>query len=198
MSRPHSSKLTLSRHDEGLELSHEEFAEADFQEPWRYERVEGRLFVMTPAGPDHRDTAEPFRDALVFYKINHPEIVHKVEQESWVIIDEDAERLPDLAVYLRTDEEPPRIPERVPELIFEIVSPTPADHRRDYEEKRAEYLRIGVQEYVIVDRFAQRVLVLRLREDNYLEMELGPNDAYTTQLLPGLEIPLGKIFEDRP
>ncbi len=83
----------------------------------------------------------------------------------------------------------------MPELIFEIVSPGPADHRRDYEEKRAEYLRIGVEEYVIVDRFAQRVLVLQLREGNYLETELGPNDAYTTALLPGLEIPLMKILE---
>ncbi len=110
MSRPHSSKLTLSRHDEGLELSHEEFAEADFQEPWRYERVEGRLFVMTPAGDGHHSATEPFRNYLGAYALLHPEIVDHVYQESWVIIDEDTERLPDIAVYLRSEEEPPRIP----------------------------------------------------------------------------------------
>jgi Uma2 family endonuclease len=85
MSRSHPSKLTLSKEDHGLELTHEEFAEADFEEPWRYERVNGRLLVMTPAGPDHRDTAEPFRDALVVYKVNHPDIVDKVEQDCWVV-----------------------------------------------------------------------------------------------------------------
>ena len=33
MTRPHPSKLTLSQNDDGLELTHEEFAEADFQKP---------------------------------------------------------------------------------------------------------------------------------------------------------------------
>jgi Uma2 family endonuclease len=78
----------------------------------------------------------------------------------------------------------------VPELIFEIVSPVAADRRRDYEEKRAEYQRIGVEEYVIVDQVEHRLLVLRLQDGQYVEKELGSNDTYRTDLLPGLEIPL--------
>jgi Uma2 family endonuclease len=76
------------------------------------------------------------------------------------------------------------------------LAPTAADRRRDYEEKRAEYQRIGVWEYVIVDRFEHRVLVLRLQNGQYAETELGPNDSYTTALLPGLEIPLEKILSN--
>jgi Uma2 family endonuclease len=195
MTRPHSAKLTLSQKDHGLELTHEEFAEADFQEPWRYERVNRRLVVMTPAGDGHQSTTEPFRSHLGAYALSHPDIVDHVYQDSWVVIDEDTERFPDIAVYLRSDEVPALIPQRVPELIFEIVSPSAADRRRDYEDKRIEYQRIAVKEYVIVDRFVPRVLVLTLENGEYAERELGPNDNDTTPLLPGLEIPLAKILE---
>ena len=33
MSYSHPSKLTLNQHDDGMALTHEEFADADFQEP---------------------------------------------------------------------------------------------------------------------------------------------------------------------
>ncbi len=194
MRQTNPSKLTLTKDDEGLALTHEEFADADFQGPSRYERVQGRLLVMTPSGFEHHAAAEPFRDQLVVYKHSHPHIIEHVFQESWVIIDAGTERIPDLTVYLHTDREHPPFPERVPDLIFEIVSQSEADRRRDYEDKRAEYERIAVREYVIVDRFLHRLLVLRLEEGRFTETDLGPNDSYATPLLPGLEIPLADIL----
>ena len=185
------SKLYISHTDDGLELTRDEFAEADYEQPWRYERVKGRLIVMVPAGHDHQETAEPLRDQLVVYKVAHPDIVEHVFQESWTAVEEDSDRIPDIAVYLTQSSG--RIPERVPELIFEIVSSTVQDRRRDYEEKRAEFERIGVREYVIVDRFEHQVTVLRLQDGEYREAILGPNDDYLTPLLPGLQIPLSGI-----
>ena len=79
-------------------------------------------------------------------------------------------------------------------MIVEVVSQGPEDRKRDYEDKRADYQRIGVQEYVIVDRFEQRVTVLQLIEGEYAEAVLGPDDKYTSSLLPGLEIPLQGII----
>jgi Uma2 family endonuclease len=195
MTRPHSSKLTLSQKDHGLELTHEEFVEADFQEPWRYERVNGRLVVMTPSGFEHNAAGQPFRNPLGAYEIAHPDIIEFVLPEAWVVIDENTDRIADIAVYLRSSEPQPASAERVPDMIFEIVSPTAADRRRDYDDKRAEYQRIGVREYVIVDRFAHRVLVMTRENGQYTERELGPNDNYTTPLLPGLAIPLAKVLE---
>ncbi len=49
-------------------------------------------------------------------------------------------------------------------------------------------------EYVIVDRFEHRVLVLQLEDGHYAETFLGPGDSYTTPLLPGLAIPLAGII----
>jgi Uma2 family endonuclease len=194
MSRSHPSKLTLSKEHDGMELTHEEFAEADFEEPWRYERVNGRLSVMTPAGFEHNAAGQPFRNHIGAYALTHPELVEYTLPEAWIVIDGKTERIADFAVYLRSEEIQAASPERVPELIFEIVSRSVADQRRDYEEKREEYQRIDVLEYVIVDRFQHRLLILRLQDGTYGETELGPNDSYMTDLLPGLEIPLDGIL----
>ena len=186
------SKLYLTHTDAGVAMTREEFAEADFEGPWRYERHNGRLAVMVPPGYEHHRTVKSFRNHLGAYELNHPEIVQDVFQESWTSVNDDTDRLPDIAVYLRGGTG--RIPNRVPDLIFEIVSQTANDHRRDYEEKRADYERLGVREYVIVDRFDHRVTVLQLEAGAYVEGVLGPDDAYTTPLLPGLEIPLAGVI----
>jgi len=44
--------------------------------------------------------------------------------------------------------------------MFEIVSPGSLSRKRDYVKKRAEYHKLGILEYVIVDRFTQGVTVL--------------------------------------
>ena len=66
------SKLFLSKDDDGFLLTRNEFAEADFAEHWRYERIRGVLSVMTPTGEEHTDTWEPIRDHLVIYKTKIP------------------------------------------------------------------------------------------------------------------------------
>jgi len=42
--------LLLTDTDAGLELTRDEFGEADFDSRFRFERVEGRLIVMAPSG----------------------------------------------------------------------------------------------------------------------------------------------------
>ena len=175
-----------------MELSRAEFAEADETEPWRYERKDGRLVVMSPAGLDHHSTVEPIRDYLGAYRLANPGVIEHVFQESWTNVGEETDRIPDLAVYLVGGSG--NLPERVPDLIFEIVSKGKKNRDRDYAEKREDYEGIGVKEYVIVDRFDRRLTVLRLVGDSFSESTLGPDDTYTTPLLPGLEIPLQGIL----
>lgn len=186
------SKLILTPRDGGLELSREEYADAETTPPWRYERANGRLVVMVPPGHDHHSTVQPFRDYLGAYRLAHSDVVEYVFQESWTAVDQDTDRLPDIAVYLRGRDD--RIPERVPELVFEIVSESNQDRKRDYDEKREEYQRLGVREYVIVDRFEHRLTIFRIQDGYYGETILGPDDTYTSPLLPGLEIPLTGII----
>ncbi|MBW3538856.1 MAG: Uma2 family endonuclease [Planctomycetes bacterium] len=188
------SQLYLSETDDGLELSREEFAEADHDERLRFERVNGRLRVMVPPGFDHHRSVKPFRNHLGAYELEHPEIVEDVFQEGWQVTDDETDRIPGIQVYLCANEDPRRFPERVADMIFESVSEDPRDRRRDYGDKRDEYERIGVREYVIIDRFERRLTVLRLSDGRYVETVLGPDDVYTSPLLPGLAIPLHGIL----
>jgi Uma2 family endonuclease len=188
--------LRLGRADDGRLVSAEEFADADYDEPWKYERVDGRLVVMFPDSEAHDGRSEPFRDHLGMYRITHPGIIDFVVSDAWVRINGLIDRIGDIGVFLRPTDgsTAPSRPKRVPELMVEVVSQTARDRCRDYVEKKAEYYGVGVREYVVVDRFDSKVTVLTHEAGGYTERILTASDAYETPLLPGLRIPLSEIF----
>jgi Uma2 family endonuclease len=100
----------------------------------------------------------------------------------------------DIGVYLGGPLSALNIPDQVPDLVFEIVSPGKANRRRDYVEKRADYEKLGVREYVIIDRFDRKVTVLTLGEGGYVEQVLTPTDIYRSPLLPGFEVNLAEVM----
>jgi Uma2 family endonuclease len=84
----------------------------------------------------------------------------------------------------------------VPELVVEIGSPS--TRRRDDTIKRRLYERSGVSEYWVVDPDLDVVRVYRAGAkgfDKPVELLLEAGQVLTTALLPGLELPLSKIFE---
>src|SRR5271166_323336 len=92
--------LKLGPQDQGRSLTAEEFAEAEYTEPWKYEREQGRLIVMPPDGPVHDDSSEPIRDDLGAYRKAHPDLVEKVVSEAWVRVDGGTDRIGDIGVFL--------------------------------------------------------------------------------------------------
>ena len=189
-----SGELRLGPDDAGRRLTRAEYADADFVEPYQYERVRGRLVVMSPAGPEHRFVSRPFRRKLNVYWEEHLSLIEDVDVEGWVATSVDDDRLPDICVYLKGEDAQRRVPDRVPALVFEFVSKRRSDQERDYIHKRDEYHAIGVKEYVIIDRFKRAVLVLTWQPDGYSERTLTEHDFYSTPLLPDLVIPLSEAF----
>ena len=180
--------LHLGRADDGRIVSHAEFASASYEEHWKYERVAGRLVVMSPDGWEHVETSEPWRDRLGAYALSRPDVVRRVASQAWVRIDADNDRIGDIGVYLVGNAG--RIPDAVPDLMFEFVSPSKTDRQRDYVAKRAQYQGLGVREYVIVDRFERQVTVLTLEAGRYVERVIAGDGVYHSPLLPGLAIEL--------
>jgi Uma2 family endonuclease len=188
------SEIRLGVADHGANISRDEFAEAQYDEPWRYERVNGKLVVMTPAGHDHQKPTNRIRDYLGAYALRHPDVIEYVFSEAWVSTDDGTDRIADIGIFLTASRNKGTGTGRAPDLIFETVSGGGEDRQRDYVDKRAEYQKAGVKEYVIVDRFEERVTVLRRSRGRFVASELGPGDTYTSPLLPGLKIPLRGII----
>jgi Uma2 family endonuclease len=175
-------------------ITAEEFAEAEYAQPWRYEREQGRLIVMAPDGPAHDRSSEPVRDHLGAYRLAHPDRVDEVVSEAWVRVDGGIDRIGDIGMFLASPRSILSRPNRIPELIFEVVSPDRESRECDYVKKRIEYRRLGVLEYVIIDRLRQRVTVHTSAPRSYRKRVLRPGDVYTSLLLPGLAIPLAGIL----
>ena len=187
-------RLKLGPADAGLELSREEFALADFAEPYRYERAGGRLTVMTPAGHGHQRPRSRMLSELYLYAAACPDIVEQVDAEAWFQTDPVTDRIADIGVYLRTSSALGHGTDRVPELVVEIVSPGTENRQRDYIEKRAEYRAAGVREYLIVDPEQRQVAVIRWDAGSEQETRLGRDDEHSTPLLPGLVIALQQVL----
>ena len=189
-----STQVEIGPQDAGRKIARQEFSELDFQEPYQYERVRGRLVVRSPPGPEHRRVSRPFRRELGLYWGTHPKFIDDVDVEGWVATSDDDDRIPDVCIYLAGEKSSEEVPLRVPEMVFEFVSQSRRDQERDYIFKREEYHRIGVQEYVIVDRFKQSVLVLTWEEEDYAERELPADGVYQSPRLPGFRLELKEVF----
>jgi Uma2 family endonuclease len=189
----HRLILQLGKGDEGRLVSSEEFAEAEFDEPWRYEREDGRLIVLAPSGEEYIDAGEPWRDRLVVYELDFPGVVQKVVSEAWMRVNDGTDRIGDIGVYLVPDGPVPKIPDRIPDLMFEVVSPDKVSRERYYVRKRTEYHRLGVKEYVIIERFQRTVTVLTFAPNGHEERILTVDQVYESPLLPGLSIHLSEV-----
>ena len=83
----------------------------------------------------------------------------------------------------------------VPELVIEIGSP--GTRKRDETIKRRLYERAGVEEYWVVDPEIDTIRVYRREAKTFarvVELSSEARDVLTTSLLPGLEIPLPRVF----
>ncbi len=84
-----------------------------------------------------------------------------------------------------------------PEIVIEIASK--GTRRRDETIKRRLYERSGVSEYWIVDPAIDVVRMYRREGDTFgrvCELSREAGDVLTTRLLPGLEMPLARIFKE--
>jgi Uma2 family endonuclease len=82
-----------------------------------------------------------------------------------------------------------------PELVIEILSPGPANEKRDRDLKLKLYAREGVDEYWIVDRIARTIEVFR-RADGMLAPAETVNETgvLTSPLLPGFAYPVADLW----
>jgi|SRR5581483_4341513 len=164
--------LVLGPDSAGSTLTVREFDRADFVEGWRYELIHGVLVVSPTPHEEERDPNDALGAWLRWYQERDPRGSNLI----WAGLGRSPRR-----------GEPPQI-------IAEFVSAGKRDRKRDYEEKRAEYMEIGVIEYLIIDRFERTLTVFFKQGKKIKKRIVREGEIYTTPLLPGFELPLAKLL----
>lgn len=81
------------------------------------------------------------------------------------------------------------------DLVLEIVSPDAESRTRDYEEKRRDYEQAGIPEYWIVDPQEEQIMVLMLKDGQYVEHgRFAPGQVATSALLDGFKADVAATF----
>jgi Uma2 family endonuclease len=147
-------------------MTPEEFdAIDDWDENYRYELVNGVLIVVPPVGAGERSPNDKLGYLIQFFQEMLP---------IWIGLG----RAPD-------------VDHDVPAIVVEFVSRSRRDVRRDYVQKRLEYLEAGVREYWVIDRFRRRMTVFRADGST---LEFTESETYQPPLMPGFELPLPRLF----
>ncbi|MEI9972923.1 MAG: Uma2 family endonuclease [Ignavibacteriota bacterium] len=104
-------------------------------------------------------------------------------------------RIPDLAVFeLSTLIEHDGYIHSAPQLLVEVLSP--ANNRREREEKLADYATLGVPEVWVISPEARTVEILYL-EEHYLHTDrIVATGAITPRLFPQMSVEIAKIWPD--
>ena len=82
----------------------------------------------------------------------------------------------------------------VPTIVVEFVSSGRRNRHRDYVQKRREYDAVGVREYWVIDRFERILTVFARHVSPSGERVVAENEVYSTEFLPGFELPLARLL----
>ncbi len=178
-------------HSNGILMTPKEFDRADFEDGWRYELIDGRLFVSPFPLENERDPNEELGFLLRNYWQHHPTCLDGTVFEQTVKVFENRRRA-DRAIWAGLGRQPRK--GETPTIVVEFVSAGKRARQRDYEEKREEYLAVGVIEYWIIDRFERTLTIFKKRGKSYQKRVVKEKQVYMTDLLPGFELPLAHLL----
>lgn len=109
-------------------------------------------------------------------------------------------RKPDVLVFFPGRGLPPRqasITKAPPDVVVEVVTPTPRDQRRDRVEKKADYAALGVAQYWIIDPEARTFEILALRDDRrFVELLAASEGAHEVPSCDGLTLDLDALWSE--
>jgi Uma2 family endonuclease len=176
----------------GTLMTPREFDRAEFEEGWRYELIDGRLIVSPIPLENERDPNEELGRLLRNFWERDPatSAMNATLPEHTVKISENRRRA-DRVIWAGLGRMPRK--GKTPTIIVEFVSAGKRARQRDYDEKREEYLAIGVQEYWIIDRFERTLSVFVKHGRSFRKHVIKEKQVYSTDLLPGFELPLAHL-----
>ncbi|MDB5352620.1 MAG: hypothetical protein JWN86_3867 [Planctomycetota bacterium] len=195
ISRTRTTPKRLDLGCAGIVMTPAEFdAVREYDPLYRYELIRGVLTVSPIPAEAEADPNGELEFDLRLYKSTHPEgaALDKTLAERYVPVP-NGRRRADRVIWAGLGRLPdPKVD--LPTIIVEFVSRPKRDWLRDYEEKRVEYLGLGVSEHWVIDRFQRTLTVFRNPPAEPVELVLDASSVYRTPLLPGFELRLAKLL----
>jgi Uma2 family endonuclease len=186
----HPTVLQLGPGAAGLSLTAAEFDAAQCEPGWRYELIQGVLVVNPAPLAQERSPNQLLGNLLWAYQQTHPNgsQLDDTLPEHDVLVGNDRRRA-DRVIWAGLGRQP-RVTD-LPTIVIEFVSAGKRNLMRDYKTKRHEYESIGVREYWVLNRFDRTMTVFQVGHDTTV---IHGGDTYRTDLLPGFELPLDRLF----
>lgn len=192
--------LKLGPADHGRTLPVEDLMSARYQEGYKYEIIDGKLYVSPlPNLPENR-VEEWLHGKLLLYKMKHGNIINYLTTKARVFVP-DREDLtvpePDLAAYNDFPLDLPiadvRWEDVSPFLVAEVLSAD--DPAKDLFRNVALYLQVpSIREYWVIDARDNpeepTMLVRRRYRSRWQLKQLAAGETYTTRVLPGFRLKL--------
>jgi Uma2 family endonuclease len=190
--------VRLGLADHGHPVTAKEFEAAEFEEGYKYELIDGKLYVSPEAQiPENRLETWLFRK-LWAYADERPDVVHYVSNKARVVVPGRRRTTipePDLTAYANypLDEPFERVKWRgiSPVLVAEVLYA--ADPYKDLVRNVALFLLVpSIREYWIIDARdfpdEPKLIVRRRRGRKWVVREYLYGETYETKLLPGFSL----------
>jgi Uma2 family endonuclease len=170
----------------------EEFDDvAEWNANYTYELINGVVIVSPAPAEGERGPNDRLGYLLQKYQLENPlgVCVDYTLPEQYVAGTRNRRRA-DRAIWIGLRRRPkPRID--VPAIVIEFVAKRKRDRERDYVKKREEYLKSGVREYWIIDRFRRTLTVFTNASEPRVFRE---SETYSTELLPAFTLSLDELL----
>ena len=189
-------RLVLGLESAGMLMTPEEFdAVTEYDQSYRYELIHGVLVVSPIPLPQETGPNELLGNYLFVYQTTHPQGgALTLTLPQYYVHASTGRRVADRLIWCgdRAEVDPYR---DVPNIAVEFVSVGRRNRERNYEEKRDEYGKVGLEEYWIIDRFERTLTVIQYRGKKPVFRVFRNGEEYESPLLPGFVVPLRKLLQ---
>jgi Uma2 family endonuclease len=193
-----TTRIQIGPADHGRKMTLDEFREAEEEPGYRYELARGVLEVIEIPKTPHRRVVSKLFSLAAIYKSEHPDVIDYFGGGTEVRIWKpgmDMGRHPDFGiVFLNAPLD--EVGDIQAYLVAEVVSPS--SKKRDYQEKRQDYLDYGVREYWIVDPILRQITALTRQGEGadatWAERVFRDGNLLESPLLPGLATPVADLW----
>lgn len=188
---------TIAKPDLGLAsagalMTPREFDAVDnWDENYRYELIHGVLIVAALPLPMETGPNETLGAWLLAYQMQGGALDGTLPEQ--YVRTSVSRRRADRLIWVGLGRYP-NVKKDSPSIVVEFVSASRKDWRRDYVEKKEEYMALGIGEYWIIDRFRRKLTVVRNLGIEYVEEVIPERRTYKSPLLPGFKLSLKKLL----